>query len=156
MVVSACGEQHVKVRALDLGADDYLAKPFGMDEFLARVRARFRRQVSADHAAGMLHSGSLIVDLDTRQAIVAGVALDLTPREFDILAYLMRNAGQVVPHRVLLRQVWGPEYGDETHYLRVFINRLRRKIERNADQPRAIVTYARVGYAILQEGSRGA
>jgi two-component system KDP operon response regulator KdpE len=149
LVLSARGEEHTKVRALDLGADDFLTKPFGMDELLARVRALLRRPGTTTSNEGPLRVGSLSLDPGTRQAWRDDVLLDLTPREFDVLAYLMRHAGKVVTHRLLLAEVWGPEYSGETQYLRVFVNRLRRKIEDDAAHPRYIVTEPGVGYRLL-------
>ncbi len=153
LVLSARGEERAKVRALDLGADDYLTKPFGMDELLARVRALLRRPPvalgSADAESGTLRAGDLAVDLARRQAWHGVAPLDLTPREFDVLAYLVRHAGKVTTHRVLLAGVWGPDYSSETQYLRVFINRLRRKIEPDPAHPTYIVTEPGVGYRLL-------
>ncbi len=153
LVLSARGEERAKVRALDLGADDYLTKPFGMDELLARVRALLRRPPvalgSADAESGTLRAGDLAVDLARRQAWRGAAPLDLTPREFDVLAYLVRHAGKVTTHRVLLAGVWGPDYSSETQYLRVFINRLRRKIEPDPAHPTYIVTEPGVGYRLL-------
>ncbi|GAC1327839.1 MAG: response regulator transcription factor [Chloroflexota bacterium] len=152
LVLSARGEERAKVRALDLGADDYVTKPFGMDELLARVRALLRRPITAITESGVLEVGSIRVDLDARQAQRDGVSLDLTPRELDVLVYLMRHTGKVVTHRLLLSAVWGQEYHDETQYLRVFINRLRRKIETDPHRPLYILTEPGVGYR-LQYGS---
>ena len=153
LVLSARGEERAKVHALDLGADDYLTKPFGMDELLARVRALLRRPPvapgSADAESGTLHAGDLAVDIARRQAWRGDVSLDLTPREFDVLAYLVRHAGKVATHRVLLAGVWGSDYSSETQYLRVFINRLRRKIELDPAHPTYIVTEPGVGYRLL-------
>lgn len=150
LVLSARGEERTKVRALDLGADDYLTKPFGMEELLARVRALLRRppaDVSGEQ--GRLEVGDLFLDLDTRQVNRGAGRLDLTSREFDVLAYLMRHTGKIVTHRLLLSEVWGPEYRDETHYLHVFISRLRQKIEQDPAHPRYIVTDPGVGYRLL-------
>lgn len=149
LVLSARGEESTKVRALDLGADDYLTKPFGMDELLARVRALLRRPASTPLAGGVVHAGALTIDLDARQVGRDGLALELTAREFDVLGYLARHAGKVITHRMLLAEVWGPEYGNEVQYLRVFINRLRRKIEDDPTHPRYIVTEPGVGYRLL-------
>lgn len=148
LVLSARGEEQTKVQALDLGADDYLTKPFGMDELLARVRALLRR-LGTTATSGIVHVGALDVDLDARQVRRDGAPLDLTPREFDVLAYLMRHAGKVVTHRVLLGEVWGAQYRGETQYLRVFINRLRAKIEADPAHPRYILTDPGVGYRFL-------
>jgi two-component system, OmpR family, KDP operon response regulator KdpE len=150
LVLSARGEERAKVRALDLGADDYVTKPFGMDELLARVRAILRRPpTSTPVESGVLSAGELALDLDTRIARRDDVPVELTPREFDVLAYLMRHAGKVVTHRLLLSEVWGPEYSAETQYLRVFINRLRRKIGDDSAHPRHIFTEPGVGYRFL-------
>jgi two-component system, OmpR family, KDP operon response regulator KdpE len=148
LVLSARGEEQTKVQALDLGADDYLTKPFGMDELLARVRALLRR-LGATSTAGTLQIGALVIDLDARQVWRDGQALDLTPREFNVLAYLIRHAGKVVTHRLLLAEVWGPQYKCETQYLRVFINRLRAKIGDDPAHPRYIATEPGVGYRVL-------
>jgi two-component system KDP operon response regulator KdpE len=149
LVLSARGEELTKVRALDLGADDYLTKPFGMDELLARVRALLRRPSTNLSPGGVIHIGPLAIDLDTRAVARDGTTLDLTAREFDVLAYLARNSGRVVTHRQMLADVWGPEYNGETQYLRVFVNRLRRKIEDDPAHPRMIVTEPGVGYRLL-------
>jgi len=148
LVLSARGEEQTKVQALDLGADDYLTKPFGLDELLARTRALLRR-LSATSTGGAVHIGDLVVDLNARQAWRGGAPLDLTAREFDVLAYLIRHAGKVVTHRVLLAEVWGNTYKNETQYLRVFINRLRAKIEVDPSHPRYIVTDPGVGYRMV-------
>jgi len=150
LVLSARGEERAKVRALDLGADDYVTKPFGMDELLARMRAILRRPpTSTPVESGILTAGELVLDLDTRMARRDDVPIELTPREFDVLAYLMRHAGKVATHRLLLSEVWGPEYTAETQYLRVFINRLRRKIGDDSAHPRHIFTEPGVGYRFL-------
>jgi two-component system KDP operon response regulator KdpE len=150
LVLSARGEEETKVRALDLGADDYLTKPFGMEELLARVRALLRRPpTTAPADRGTLRVGDLVLDLDRREVRRGKTRLDLTAREFDVLAYLMRHTGKVVTHRLLLAEVWGPEYRDDTHYLHVFINRLRNKIEDHPGHPRSIVTDPGVGYRLL-------
>ncbi len=145
LVLSARGEEQTKVQALDLGADDYLTKPFGMDELLARVRVLLRRH-GATPTASTIQIGVLTIDLGARQVKQSGVPLDLTPREFDLLAYLVRHVGTVVTHRVLLSSVWGPRYTTETQYLRVFINRLRHKIEDDPAHPRHILTEPGIGY----------
>jgi two-component system KDP operon response regulator KdpE len=148
LVLSARGEEQTKVRALDLGADDYLTKPFGIDELLARVRALLRRTPSGETRDGTVQVGDLTLDLPAHEIRRKGTHLDLTPREFDVLSYLMRNSGKVVTHRLLLQNVWGPEYGAETQYLRVFINRLRQKIEDDPAHPRHILTEPGVGYRL--------
>ncbi|HWE62119.1 MAG TPA: response regulator transcription factor [Chloroflexota bacterium] len=149
LVLSARGEERTKVQALDLGADDYLTKPFGMDELLARVRALLRRPVMPVDVTTPLEVGPLALHPDTHEVWRAGVLLALTPREFEVLAYLMRHANKVVTHRMLLGEVWGPQYEGETQYLRVFVNRLRRKIEDDPAHPQIIVTEPGVGYRLL-------
>lgn len=150
LVLSARGEERAKVQALNLGADDYVTKPFGMDELLARLRALLRRPPLTEQAkTGVLSIDDLTIDLDRREVRRDTVPLHLTAREFDILAYLMWHAGKVVTHRMLLADVWGPEYSGETHYLRVFVNRLRQKIEDEPGRPRHLLTEPGVGYRFL-------
>jgi two-component system KDP operon response regulator KdpE len=149
LILSGHGEEHIKVRALDLGADDYLTKPFGINELLARVRALLRRQTSPAAPAEILSVGPFVVDLDSRRGLYRGRTLDLTHREFEILVYLLRHPGQVLTHRQLLHAVWGPEYDTETQYLRVFVNRLRRKIEPDPANPRHILTEIGIGYRLV-------
>ncbi|MGH2347213.1 MAG: response regulator transcription factor [Chloroflexota bacterium] len=149
LVLSARGEEATKIQALDLGADDYLTKPFGMGELLARVRALLRRPAVPVDTVSPLHVGPLDLDPSTHEAHHRGTLLDLTPREFEVLAYLMRHADKVVTHRLLLTGVWGPNYEGETQILRVFINRLRRKIEDDPAHPTLIITEPGVGYRML-------
>jgi len=146
IVLSAKGAESDKVAALDLGADDYVTKPFGMDELLARVRAVLRRLALSESENRVLTVGDVSVDVDERRVVVAEKEVKLTPKEFDVLKYLVSNAGKVVTHRALLQAVWGWQSTDQTEYLRVFINQLRRKIEPNLDHPRYIVTEPWVGY----------
>ncbi|HLJ69617.1 MAG TPA: response regulator transcription factor [Chloroflexota bacterium] len=156
LVLSARGDERAKVQALDLGADDYVTKPFGIDELLARVRAILRRPpLAASPDSGILIADDLTLDLDTRQVRHAGCPVDLTPRELAVLAYLMRHAEKIVTHRLLLAAVWGPDYGGETQYLRVFINRLRHKIGDDAAHPRYIATEPGVGYRFVLPVSAG-
>lgn len=134
-----------KVQALDAGADDYVVKPFGSEELTARIRAALRRSSPAE----MLPSFSatdLSIDFDKRLVVVKGQPVRLTPKEFDLLRYLVSNQGRALPHRRLLQAVWGPDYGDETEYLRVFINQLRKKIEPDPRNPCYIHTEPWVGY----------
>ncbi len=147
LVLSARGREGDKVTALDLGADDYLTKPFGVEELLARVRAGLRRAGSA--AKGPLppyRHGNLELNFGLRQVRCAGVEIPLTPREYEVLAYIARNAGKVLTHRQLLQAVWGPEYGDESDYVWTYVRRIRRKIEPEPDQPRYLLTEPGVGY----------
>jgi len=146
IVLSAKGSESDKVAALDLGADDYVTKPFGMDELLARVRAVLRRLSVSESENRVLTVGDVTVDTDERRVVVAKKEVKLTPKEFDVLKYLVSNAGKVVTHRALLQAVWGWQSTDQTEYLRVFINQLRRKIEPNASHPCYILTEPWVGY----------
>jgi two-component system KDP operon response regulator KdpE len=146
IVVSARGEESDKVRALDLGADDYLAKPFGADELLARVRALLRRVRPAQESPRVVSHNNVRVDLAARAVTVSGTEIRLSPTEWVLLAELARNAGVALDHRTLLRRVWGPTYADERNYLRTFIQRLRAKLEKDHAHPQVIVTVGRRGY----------
>ena len=146
IVLSAVGDEREKVRALDAGADDYLTKPFGTDELLARLRALMRR--SGDAGQPVISLGDLSIDVAGHTVTRAGEEIHLTPLEFDILRVLALHAGKLVTHRQLLREVWGPEYVDETHYLRVHIAHIRSKLEPDASSPRYLVTDPGVGYRL--------
>lgn len=148
VVLSALGEEQDKVEALNLGADDYLTKPFGVEELLARLQAVLRRanwRQPAD-GDGRIVRGDLIADLERHQVTLRGRPLELTPTEFDLLVYLMQNAGKVLPHRAILQRVWGPEYGQEIEYLRVYIGRLRHKVEDDPADPQYLHTERGIGY----------
>lgn len=134
-----------KVVALDAGADDYVTKPFGIEELLARIRATLRRHPSAD-ALPPFVSKELSVDFEQRRVSVGGEEVHLAPKEFEVLRHLIANLGKPVTHRRLLQSVWGPEYGEETENLRVVINQLRKKIEKDPSQPKFILTEPWVGY----------
>ncbi len=146
IVISASGGEQDKVRALDMGADDYLAKPFGADELLARIRAVLRRVHPAPGPDVVAKSGGVTVDLANRLVTRDGTEVRLSPTEYGLLAALARRAGQVIDHRTLLREVWGPSYGDERNYLRTFVQRLRGKLERDPKSPEIIVTAGTRGY----------
>lgn len=146
IVISARGEETDKVRALDLGADDYLAKPFGADELLARVRAVLRRIRPPAGAGGIVVQGGVRVDLGARSVIREGTEVRLSPTEWLLLAELARNAGVTIDHRTLLQRVWGPQYADERNYLRTFAQRLRLKLEEDPTHPVVVVTVGRQGY----------
>lgn len=148
IVLSVKGEEQAKVRALDEGADDYITKPFGIDELLARIRAALRRAPAAENAAATetLDAGDFHVDLPARQVRVRGQEVHLTPKEYDLLIHLIRNAGKVMTHRALLGAVWGGDYTEQNEYLRVFIGQLRKKIELDPAQPQYILTEPWVGY----------
>jgi two-component system KDP operon response regulator KdpE len=146
IVLSAKGSERDKVTALDAGADDYVTKPFGMDELLARLRAVLRRLSAVEANASIMTVGDLTINSDERVIIAAGKEIKLTPKEFEVLKYLVSNAGKVVTHRALLQAVWGWESSEQTEYLRVFINQLRRKIENDPQHPKYILTEPWVGY----------
>jgi two-component system KDP operon response regulator KdpE len=148
IILTALSEERDKVAALDLGADDYLTKPFGVEELLARVRAVLRRARGAPgpQAGGQLCVGDLVLDPDAHTVTQRDQPVRITPTEFELLHYLMRNAGKVITHRELLQRVWGAEYGDEAEYLRVYIRRLRQKIEADPLHPRYLLTEHGVGY----------
>jgi two-component system KDP operon response regulator KdpE len=135
------------VAALDAGADDYVTKPFGIEELLARIRAAMRRSPSSSEGGPRGYSGQdLEIDFDTRKVRAHGKDVRLTPKEFEMLRYLVAHTGRPVTHRELLQAVWGPDYGDEPEYLRVFINQLRKKIEINPGKPKYVLTEPWVGY----------
>jgi two-component system, OmpR family, KDP operon response regulator KdpE len=146
IVLSVRGEEKTKVEALDAGADDYVTKPFGMDELLARIRAALRRKPDADSKSKILEVGDFRIDLEGHSATQSGKELRLTPKEFDLLVHLLRNAGKVLTHRTLLGAVWGGDYTEQTEYLRVFIGQLRKKIEPDPSSPRYILTEPWIGY----------
>ena len=146
IVISARGEERDKVRALDMGADDYLAKPFGADELLARIRAVLRRAQQPDAQAKVVRTGNVVVDLGSQSVVRDGTEIRLSPTEYGLLAALATHAGQVIDHRTLLRTVWGPGYGNERNYLRTFIQRLRVKLENDPKNPAVIVTVGARGY----------
>ncbi len=151
IILSVRGQEADKIAALDAGADDYLTKPFGIGELLARMRAALRR---AGQAGGqpLFTCGDLQVDLTRRAVTVSGQAAQLTPTEYDLLRVLVTHAGQVLTHRQLLREVWGVGYEQELHMLRVNISNLRRKIEPDSTRPRYILTEPGVGYRLRDDG----
>src|SRR6266403_636983 len=144
--VAGEGEAATKVEALDAGADDYVTKPFGMAELLARVRATLRRSPEAGEDEKVIEEGDFRVDLETRKVLVAGREIRLSPKEFDLLIYLVRHPGKVLTHRTLLANIWGGNYTDQSEYLRVFIRHLRKKVESDPAKPRYILTDPWVGY----------
>ena len=153
IILSAMGEEEDKIRALDLGADDYLTKPFGVGELLSRIHAVLRRTkwTSGDVLEnGRYLYGDLLVDRERHQATRSGTSLNLTPTEFELLAYLMEHAGKAIPHQTLLQHVWGAEYGQETEYLRVYIGRLRQKIEKDPAAPQHLITIRGIGYSFAR------
>jgi two-component system KDP operon response regulator KdpE len=146
IVLSVRGEEATKVEALDAGADDYITKPFGMDELLARIRATLRRKPASDSHSQILEAGDFRVDLEAHTATQGSQELHLTPKEFDLMTHLIRNAGKVLTHRALLGAVWGGDYTEQLEYLRVFIGQLRKKIEPDPSTPRYILTEPWIGY----------
>lgn len=148
IVLSVRGEEADKIAALDGGADDYVTKPFGMGELLARLRAALRRRLQMDVEEPVFRSGGLMVDLAKRVVTVDGREVKLTRREYDLLRVLITHVGKVITHQQLLREVWGPGAVHETHYLRVYIAQLRQKIEGDPAQPSYILTEPGVGYRL--------
>ncbi len=148
IVLSARNDERSKVEALDLGADDYIGKPFGMAELTARLRAALRHAFQAKGEMPVFTSGDLTVDLVRRQVARAGREVKLSPKEFDLLRHLVTHAGKVLTHRQLLREVWGPAQADEVQYLRVFIRGLRQKLEPDPTRPTHILTELGVGYRL--------
>jgi two-component system KDP operon response regulator KdpE len=153
LVLSARGQEADKVAALDLGADDYLTKPFGVSELLARIRVALRHGTRPDagESAPVFTTGPLRVDLARRQVFVDNREVHLTPIEYSLLAILVRHAGKVLTHRQLLREVWGPSYATESQYLRVYMGQLRHKLEKNPAHPQFLRTEQGVGYRLLSD-----
>ncbi|HVN75830.1 MAG TPA: response regulator [Thermoanaerobaculaceae bacterium] len=153
VVLSARGKEADKVSALEAGADDYVTKPFGVGELIARLKVALRHASSAGAQEGeaVFTAGELRVDLARRQVFIAGREVRLTPIEYRLLAALVKHAGKVLTHRQLLHEVWGPEYGDENHYVRVYVAQLRRKLEADPARPRYLRTEPGVGYRLIAD-----
>ena len=151
IVLSAVGDEEEKVAALDAGADDYVTKPFGMGELLARLRAAMRRVPAG--AEPVIEVGELRIDVPNRAVHVAGEPVQLTPHEFELLRVLAQNRGKLLTHKALLREVWGRAYEVESHYLHVYVSQLRRKIEPDPQRPRYVVTEPGAGYRLVEPGS---
>jgi two-component system KDP operon response regulator KdpE len=147
IVLSAIGEERQKIAALDAGADDYVTKPFSVDELLARLRAVLRRR--APEQEPVLAIGDLHIDIPERVVTVAGKRVKLSPHEFDLLRVLAQNRGKLLTHRALLREVWGPAYQVEAHYLHVYVSHLRKKIEPDPSSPRYLITEPGAGYRLV-------
>jgi two-component system KDP operon response regulator KdpE len=148
LVLSAVGDEQEKIAALDAGADDYVTKPFGIDELLARLRAALRRVEAL--TAPVIELGELVVDLERRLVTVRGEPVSLTPTEFELLRLFVRNEGKLLTHPTILREVWGPAYGAESHYLHVYVSQLRRKIEPDPARPRFLLTETGAGYRLVR------
>jgi len=151
IVLSAMGEEARKVDALELGADDYMTKPFGMDELLARIRSLLRRAAGAQSAQPVFTAKGLCVNFDRREVTLDDKPIKLTPTEYDLLKYMIEHSGKVLTHRMLLQEVWGQAYVDQAQYLRVFVGQLRKKIEQDPTRPRFILTDPGVGYRFCAE-----
>ncbi len=151
IVLSVRSRETDKINALDRGADDYITKPFGIGELLARIRAALRHHLQSETDQPLYQCGDLAVDLARRKVTLDGQEVRLTPKEYDLLRLLVTHAGRVLTHQYLLREVWGPNYMNQTQYVRVYVGTLRQKIERDAAQPRYLLTEPGVGYR-LREG----
>ena len=154
LVLSVVGDEAEKVAAFDAGADDYVQKPFGIDELLARLRALLRR--AGPSTEPVIEVGELVVDIDKRLVTVAGRRVQLTPNEFDLLRVLAQNEGKLMTHPTILREVWGPAYGTESHYLHVYVSQLRQKLESDPARPRYLLTEPGAGYRLVDPALSGA
>ena len=150
IVLSAREREAEKIEALDLGADDYVNKPFNVGELMARMRTALRHRMQRKAEIPLLRVGNLEVDSVRHRATRAGAELKLTPKEFELLSFLARHAGRVVTHKQILTAVWGPAHTEDTQYLRVYVGQLRQKIEEHADDPRIILTEPGIGYRIAE------
>ena len=148
LVLSAVGDEREKVDALDAGADDYVTKPFGIDELLARLRALLRRAAPASEP--VVELGELVVDLEKRLVTLRGDPVSLTPTEFELLSLFVQNEGKLLTHPAILRAVWGPSYRTESNYLHVYVSQLRRKIEADPTRPRYLLTESGAGYRLVR------
>jgi two-component system KDP operon response regulator KdpE len=148
VLISAVGDEAEKIAALDAGADDYVTKPFAIGELLARLRAVLRRVASPGEP--MIHIGALTVDLERSLVTIDGKPVHLTPHEFRLLRLLAQNEGKLLTHRTILREVWGPAYGDESNYLHVYVSQLRRKLEPDPSRPRYLITEPGAGYRLVE------
>jgi two-component system KDP operon response regulator KdpE len=153
LVLSAVGDENEKIAALDAGADDYVTKPFSVDELLARLRAALRRTSPSREA--VLEVGALRIDLERRLVTMDGKPVSLTPTEYDLLRLLAQNEGKLLTHPAILREVWGPAYREESNYLHVYVSQLRRKLEPDPARPRYLLTVASVGYRLVDPATMG-
>lgn len=149
LILSARDRETEKITALDNGADDYVEKPFGVGELLARLRAAIRNKLRAVGAAPMIHAGELEIDLVKRRVLRAGEAVHLSPREYDLLAEVVKGSGRVLTQRQLLIKIWGPANADDVQYLRTYMAQLRQKLEPDPATPRHLITEAGVGYRFM-------
>jgi two-component system KDP operon response regulator KdpE len=152
IILSVVGDENEKVAALDAGADDYVTKPFGVEELLARLRAALRRAEPSGEP--VLEIGELRIDFDAHEVTMAGAPVQLTPHEYALLALLAGNEGKLLTHRTILREVWGRAYSDESHYLHVYVSQLRRKLEPDPARPRYILTEPGAGYRLVDPTQR--
>jgi two-component system KDP operon response regulator KdpE len=148
IILTARDQENEKIEALDVGADDYVTKPFSMGELLARLRVALRHAVTGEHEP-IITCGELVIDLVGRHVMRGDKEIKLTPTEYEILKVLAQNIGKVLTHKYLLKTVWGNSYNEDTHYIRIYIGQLRRKVEENPAQPQYIITESGVGYRLL-------
>jgi len=148
IILTARDQEQEKIEALDAGADDYITKPFGIGELMARMRVCLRR-MAVNESEPVLMCGGLSVDLLQRRVTVDGREVKLTPTEYDLIKYMIQHAGRVLTHKQLLKAVWGNSYNEDTHYIRIYISQLRRKIEQDSAQPRYIITESGIGYRLM-------
>ena len=153
IVISAMGEDQKKVQALELGADDYVTKPFNMEELVARIRALFRRTTKAHGNEPVIQKGHLYINFERREVKVNGELVKLTPKEYDLLKYLSQNEGKVLTHRMILTALWGPAHEGQAQYLRVFVSQLRKKLGEDPTRPQFIQTDPGVGYRFASENN---
>jgi two-component system KDP operon response regulator KdpE len=153
IVLSARDREAEKIAALDLGADDFVNKPFGVGELMARMRTALRHRMQRRAETPVIRIGDLEIDMPRRRVVRGGAEVKLTPREFELLSYLARHAGRVLTHRQILTAVWGPAHTEDTQYLRVYVGQIREKIEPHADDPRVIITEPGVGYRIADDAA---
>ena len=150
IILSARDREVEKIEALDLGADDYVNKPFGVGELMARMRTALRHRMQTGAETPVLRVGNLEIDSVRHRVIRGGAEVKLTPKEFELLSFLSRHAGRVLTHRQILTAIWGPAHTDDTQYLRVYVGHLREKIEEQPDDPKVIVTEPGVGYRVAE------
>jgi two-component system, OmpR family, KDP operon response regulator KdpE len=151
IMLSVLGDEQHKVDALEGGADDFITKPFGMEELLARIHSLLRRAAGVHSLQPIFVAGNLSVNFDRREVALDGISIKLTPTEYNLLKYMIEHAGKVLTHRMLLKEVWGPAYAEQAQYLRVFIGQLRKKLEKDPTRPRFILTDSGVGYRFCTE-----